>query len=678
MPKSHVTVLSRLVPPTLTGLSLAPSHLISGSRLTSLDASAVSQCASLNIQSRRGLLLVSRNALRSQMRSGIAYASVSIDVQRRFGSATIPKTFPRYPVVGIRDCLTKLSCFKPSFNSSGSDSQGSAVVSTPFDDILHPATPVVKKAPTNGISIEEIAPRVFEQLVASDDSLHLPPQSPPARLSRLLFLTSEEAHSVPHRVTTRTAIPTVASLILGEPAVVIAVNGHLEDAEDSGDPRTVHSRRRLLLFFPNPANLAVRHRLNPAIQTSSHSISRSAPAGSTTRGRSAETASCTTSTPTPIRRTTRSSVRTAHNTDVRRSKRTREVGEERAERPGKRPNLRQAAVPAPEVDRFPSVVGPKDEHRSLEAQLKRSMDKSEHNALRWRNTCPVFIDRSVTAKQLYARDKKSVKDKAKAEATMDSMKSWKADAGSLALVDKEGEVIFAYCGVAFQDPSLPTLGDFLDGRVKLKDLPVYPGSEGRTEDDVTDDMDHDGLQKANLERTHVAMQNVFHITPPVASAADQRHPDDNMMAYATSLQQQNHDEGVTTEDEQNEEDGNSEGEDEVAESDEDGNGEATLGAEGEGHVREGVARGDVDAKDVAAIRYAVFSRNFLLTLTALNFFGWDAVDCEDWLEASGTNEGRIGAADGGCEAEVTELGAETDGGVAAVVVVEVVSCVDAP
>ncbi|KAJ3526864.1 hypothetical protein NMY22_g10000 [Coprinellus aureogranulatus] len=318
----------------------------------------------------------------------------------------------------------------------------------------------------------------------------------------------------------------------------------------------------------------------------------------------------------PIRRTARSSVRAPPDTNARHSKRTRENAaiEEGLERPGKRPSLKQAGVPAPDLDRFPSVVGPKDEHRSPGAQLKRSASKSSHNALRWRRTCPVYIDRSVTAKELYAREKNTAKEKAKAEATIEEMKSWKADAGSLAIVDRHGEVIFAYCGVAFSDPHLPTLGDFQDGRIELKDLPVYPGSEGRTEDDVTDGMDHDGLQPGNLERTHVGMQNVFHVTPPVASTADKRHPHDNMMAYTVSPQQQNDDEGVMGEDEDDDEPVNKEGDDEESVEEDDGDSDdedveaeddSEGSGEGEGHVREGVARGDVDVKDVAYERCGV-------------------------------------------------------------------------
>ncbi|KAJ3535925.1 hypothetical protein NMY22_g6266 [Coprinellus aureogranulatus] len=320
-------------------------------------------------------------------------------------------------------------------------------------------------------------------------------------------------------------------------------------------------------------------------------------AATRTRGQSVAATS-----PTPTRRTTRSSVRAPPEANILPSKRTRvdPAAQESSERPRKRPSLKQAAVPAPDVDRLPPLVGTKDEHRSPEAQLKRSATRSEHNALRWYKTCPVFINRSVTAKQLQGRDKKSAKEKAKAEAIVESMKSWKADAGSLAIVDRDGEVIFVYCGVAFEEPHLPTLADFLDGRIKLKDLPPYPGSEGRTEDDVTAHMNHDGLQEANLERTHVGMQNVFHVTPPVASAADQRHPDDNMMAYATNLQQRNEDVGVMAEDEEH-----TDGDDEDDVVDGDSNGRVTADAVGEGHVREGVARGDVDAKDIAYERCGV-------------------------------------------------------------------------
>lgn len=78
---------------------------------------------------------------------------------------------------------------------------------------------------------------------------------------------------------------------------------------------------------------------------------------------------------------------------------------------------------------------------------------------------------------------------------------------------------------------------------------------------------------------------------------------------------------------------------------------------------------------VAEVACAVFSRNFLLTLTALNFLGC----VEDWLEPNGTKEGRAGVVEGGCEAEVAELDAETDGGDAVVVAVSLgVSDVDAP
>ncbi|KAJ3502978.1 hypothetical protein NMY22_g18410 [Coprinellus aureogranulatus] len=282
-------------------------------------------------------------------------------------------------------------------------------------------------------------------------------------------------------------------------------------------------------------------RSQSAVGTPSSSATSALPARRTTRSQGAAGAPASVASELPAHRNTRSSARVVPNVNAGRSKRTREseAVEEPLARPAKRPSLKQAAVPAPDVDCFPSLVGAKDQHRSPEAQLKMSEDKAKHNARRWYKRCPVFIDRSVTAKELYARDKNTKKEKEKAESVMESMKSWAADAGSLAIVDRKGKLLFAYCGVAFPGSRHPTYGDLRAGRVKLKDLRPYPGSLGRTEDDVTDEMDHDGLQAPNLERTHIAMQNVFHVTPPVVSAADKRHRgQDDMISYAVNSQLQ--------------------------------------------------------------------------------------------------------------------------------------------
>ena len=59
------------------------------------------------------------------------------------------------------------------------------------------------------------------------------------------------------------------------------------------------------------------------------------------------------------------------------------------------------------------------------------------------------------------------------------------------------------------------------------------------------------------------------------------------------------------------------------------------------------AEDDAD-EALAEAAWAVFSRNFLFTLTALNFFGWAAVvvEIEDWDDPSGTRDGLAGCPDG--------------------------------
>ena len=197
-------------------------------------------------------------------------------------------------------------------------------------------------------------------------------------------------------------------------------------------------------------------------------------------------------------------------------------------------------------------MGTKHENRSEDARARQSAEKSAHNTLRWLKTCPVFISRDVTRASLEARTKNSADEKKKAEETMETMKIWEADAFSLVMVSAKGEVLFAYCAYSSPPqnahPRWPTFAEFLDGDVDLDSLPEYPGPHGRTDKDVRKGMQHDGLQvsviqaasvdsltslpqEANLHRTHVAMQNLCHYLPPVASNRDKRHPEDNMMAY---------------------------------------------------------------------------------------------------------------------------------------------------
>ncbi|TEB23576.1 hypothetical protein FA13DRAFT_1715255 [Coprinellus micaceus] len=154
--------------------------------------------------------------------------------------------------------------------------------------------------------------------------------------------------------------------------------------------------------------------------------------------------------------------------------------------------------------------------------LKKIEKMSEHTASIWSETLmqyTVDVDYASLSRRYPRNHPKYIEEAAR---RIEIMRDWPADAGSMQIFDKTGELLVSYFAHEFERRPY---------RAEGEPPPPYPGATGRTVNDLTGEEQYQGLGKATVWNYHIRTQGVSHYANPVAEEKHLRHPGECVMLY---------------------------------------------------------------------------------------------------------------------------------------------------